>query len=53
MKDEAPCAEWHSILDFLVIPEMHAKHSEMSLVPISGARRMWSAMISWNACVGF
>ena len=46
MKGEARCAEWHTFFDFLAIPKMHVKHSEMSLVPTSEPRRMRFAMNS-------
>jgi hypothetical protein len=49
MKDEVRRAKWHTFLDFLVMPQAHAKHSEISLVPMSEPRRMRLAMISWNA----
>jgi len=53
MKGEARCAEWHTFFDILAIPEMHAKHSEMSLVSTSEARRMQFAMNSRYACLDF
>jgi hypothetical protein len=39
--------------DFLAILETHAKHSEMSLVPTSGPRKIRFAMNSRNACLAF
>jgi hypothetical protein len=50
MMDEEWYAGWHTFFEFLVIPQAHAKHSEMSLVPASSLRRMRLAMISRNVC---
>ncbi len=53
MKDEVRCAKWHTFFDFLAIPETHAKHSELSLVPTSGPRRMRFPLNSWNTSLAF
>lgn len=44
------CGMRHLFFDILVMPQVHAKHSEMSLVPALVPRKMGLAMISWNVC---
>jgi len=50
MKDEEWYTGWHTFFEFVVIPQAHAKHSEMLLVPATRPRRMRLAMISRNVC---
>jgi len=53
MMDEEWYAGWHTFFEFLVIPQAHAKHSEMLLVPTSSLRRMRLAMTSRNVCLAY